>query len=214
MVERDDDRLGAGARATMYSILEFARTLVRPVLGTGDTAVDATVGNGHDTVFLAEMVGPSGRVIGFDIQPPALQATRVMLHESGLASRVELVAAGHQHMRLHLTRAGAIPVQAVMFNLGYLPGGEKVIVTRPVTTIDALEQALQVLAPEGIITVVLYQGHAGAAEEVEAVLGWARGLDPKAYEVVRYQHLNTINPPPFLVAVQKRVDPTVRTSIR
>lgn len=170
----------------------------------GGCAVDATVGNGHDTVFLARQVGPAGRVYGFDVQEAALTRARQRLAAAGLQDRTVLYCAGHEALASTLPRGCHGHVHVVAFNLGYLPGGvDPVLVTRPETTIPALEQAVAVLAPGGLVTVVLYPGHAGGREEAEAVRCWAAALDPGIARTATYHLLNQPNDPPRLIVVEK-----------
>ena len=186
-------------------ILAQARDLINSALTPGDTAVDATVGNGHDTLFLAECVGPTGRVVGFDIQPSALTVARRRLREAGLEERVELLLRGHEEMTVWFAESASLPrPQAAMFNLGYQPGGDKSVITRPVTTLIALASALDLVAPGGVITVVLYPGHEGGRVETEAVLSWARAVPADRALVVCHQVLNTRKTAPLLLAIAKR----------
>jgi len=173
----------------------LARCFVRP----GDRAVDATCGNGHDTLLLAGLVGPQGHVWGFDIQQTAIVETARRLAEVGLADRVTLLHSGHEHLGRYL----AVPVQAVLFNLGYLPGGDRSLVTRPETSVAALEQSLQLLAPSGVVLVTIYPGHGGGDEERQAVDGWAAALDPRNYHSWRMGQLNVASDAPYGVIVQK-----------
>ncbi len=132
------------------------------MLQPGEVAVDATVGNGHDTLFLAQQVGAQGHVYGFDIQEEALARTRRRLEEAGLRDRVTLLQMGHEHMAEAVPAAWHGRIGAVMFNLGYLPGGsDRTCITRPQTTVPALEAALRLLRPGGVLTVVAYRGHPG-----------------------------------------------------
>ncbi len=119
-------------------------------------AIDATVGNGHDTLMLARCVAPDGRVVGFDIQPSALDHTRQRLNAAGLEQHVELINAGHEHMRDLLGDGWVGNTDIVMFNLGYLPGGDKSIITQPDTTTSALAQSLDMLRPGGLLSLMLY----------------------------------------------------------
>ncbi len=190
---------------TLLPILAQANDLVRRVLKPGDLSVDATVGNGHDTVFLAECVGPRGRVIGFDIQRSALEATARRLREMGLADRVELLQRGHEQIRGTLAAlAPAARPRAVMFNLGYLPGGDHAVLTRPETTIHGMNDALDVVLPGGIVTIVVYPGHAGGQAEADAVLEWSRAVPAHRASAVCYRFLNSNTPSPFLVAITPR----------
>ena len=154
------------------SLTALARQSAGAVLEPGALAIDATVGNGHDTLFLATRVAPSGRVAGFDIQPQALQTTRTRLEQAGLAERVTLFPCGHQFMFDRVPADWHGRVSAVMFNLGYLPGSDKIVSTLPTTTLPALDQALLLLRAGGLLSLLVYRGHPGGATEANAVLGW------------------------------------------
>ena len=192
---------------------ELAHDLISPRLRPGAVAVDATAGNGHDTLFLATRVGPAGRVHAFDIQAGAIEATRRRCEAAGVADRVRLWQACHSHMTVTLTGAGEIAgsVDAILFNLGYLPGGDKTTITRTGTTLTALSEALDWLVPGGLLTVVAYPGHPGGDEEADAVESWAAGLEQTAFVVAAYHFINQSTPPPRLVAVERRLpDPVSR----
>lgn len=172
-------------------VLVQAHRWVERALSPGDLVIDATVGNGRDTAFLADRVGPSGLVIGFDIQQSALDATAIRLDGLGLSSRVRLIRSGHE--RLAEVVAELAPGRragAVMFNLGYRPGGDHAIITRPETTLRALGSALDLTLVGGVITVVCYPGHEGGADEQAAVLDWARTIPTHRARVVVHQAWN------------------------
>jgi predicted O-methyltransferase YrrM len=184
-------------------VLKFAHRLATTALSAGATAVDATVGNGHDAVVLARAVGPEGQVFGFDVQAEAIAATRRRLAADNLSSRVHLFRAGHEALAAHVPDRQHGRVGAVMFNLGYLPGGDSSLTTRPKTTIPALDAAVRLLRPGGVLTVVLYSGHEGGPEEVEAVQDWAEALPRARGEALSYRFVNQRNDPPRLIAVEK-----------
>ena len=177
--------------------IELAHELVLDRLAKGDHALDATVGNGHDTTFLANCVGPEGIVYGFDIQKSAILSTR---EKAAGLSQVELHHRGHEE----LAEVVEGPLKAVMFNLGYLPSGDKAVTTQPASTISALDSATCLLSPGGIITVVVYPGHPGGEKEASVVEEWCRALSQEQFAVVRYGFLNQRNSPPFLIAVERR----------
>lgn len=185
-------------------VLDVAKRLSGRALDPGAIAVDATVGNGHDTLFLARAVGPSGRVYGFDVQEAAIDRTRQRLTTAGVASRVTLIRDGHETMDQHMPPEARGRVATVMFNLGYLPGGDKARITRPATTVAALDQACRYLQPGGVITVVQYVGHEGGAAEAQAVDEWAKALDQTAYQALMYRFINQRNAPPRLLAIGRR----------
>lgn len=153
-------------------------------------AVDATVGNGRDTLFLARHVGEGGRVYGFDVQQLGLDAARQRLDEAGVGKRVTLLHAGHERLSELLPAEAAGRVRAVMFNLGYLPGADKTIVTSPATTEAALNAALSVLAPGGVVSIVAYPAHPGGAGELVAVRNWCAGLATPPYKTMEYGMAN------------------------
>lgn len=169
---------------TSSSLVQRAHRLLEGCLGQGDIAIDATVGNGHDTLFLASRVGTQGKVYGFDIQQPALDAAYRRLEDAGVTAQVALYHAGHETMGYLLSESVQGWVRAVMFNLGYLPGGDKRRITAASTTLAALQAALALLAPGGVISLLAYTGHPGGREEAELVKGWAAALPPHAFEVV------------------------------
>ena len=165
------------------SLVDRVHRYLETVLEPGDIAVDATVGNGHDTLFLARLVGEEGRVHGFDIQQQALDTAFERLRESGMETRVELHCTGHEQMTGHLSPDVKGKIKAVLFNLGYLPNSDKAITTHPTTTLQALEGILEWLAPQGVISVLAYTGHTGGREEAEPVKNWAAGLSSERWEV-------------------------------
>ncbi len=184
----------------MLRATELAHLMLRRCVRPGDWVVDATAGNGHDTLFLAGLVGPEGRVFGFDVQEAALAAAAERI---GGLSRVTLIHAGHEEMSRRLPPEARGRLAAVMFNLGYLPGGTRDIATRPDTTLAALDQALAGLRPGGAVTLVLYSGHQGGAEEAAAVRDHAAGL-PADYCVARFVRLNAVDAAPELVVIERR----------
>lgn len=181
-------------------ILPFAHDLLRRTLRPGDRAVDATAGNGHDTVLLAQCVGEQGHVYAFDVQADALAATQDRLQQAGLQERVTLIADSHAHLCEHV----APGLQAAVFNLGYLPGSDKTVITQAESTISALEQTLHVLQPGGVLVIVVYGAHPGAEIERMAVEHWAQALDVRRAQVLRYQLVNQPGLPPYVLALEKR----------
>lgn len=173
---------------------------MKEALREGDLTIDATAGNGHDTVFLAECVGPNGRVIAFDIQPDAIHQARKHVTECGMADRVEF----HQKSHTHLAKHAAVgSVSAVMFNLGYLPGGDHAIATESTETLTAIEQATHALKSGGLLSIICYPGHAAGANEATAVEAKLASLTDSGWRVASYKMCGTLKPAPFLLLACK-----------
>lgn len=175
----------------------FLGQFVKP----GEHAVDATCGNGNDTLLLAELVGVEGLVLAFDIQPEAVRQTSAKLSAANLAERVHVIDTGHESMLQYIVR----PVKAVVFNLGYLPGGNRDLITRPDTTIAALKLSADLLMPGGIIAVTVYPGHSGGDDERVLVESWAGRLLPREFHVWRMGQTNVAVNAPYLILIQKAV---------
>ena len=150
-----------------------AQNLAKRFLVRGSIAIDATCGNGFDTLFLAEQVGSSGVVYGLDIQERAIETVRKKLIAKGMLSQCRLVVSCHSQLNSIVNPVHAGVVSVVMFNLGYLPlVGDKSIVTRTETTLVALDHASELVGPGGLISVLAYPGHTGGLEEANCVANW------------------------------------------
>lgn len=193
------------------SVLSMAHKWIAERTSPGDIVVDATAGGGVDTLALAELVGPNGIVYAFDIQQEALDRTHERL--SSLADndklpKVKLVLGNHAAMAEAVDASVIGQVSAVMFNLGYLPGSSDLtIITEPASTLAALDAAVLLLRPGGIVTCVLYPGHPGGADEAAAVEAWAAQLPQSLAQTVIYRQTQR-NTAPYLIAAEKR--PTAR----
>lgn len=187
----------------LQRILPFAKELLEKAVSEGDIVVDATVGNGHDTVFLAKLVGEHGKVYGFDIQEKAILNTRGRLRTENLLEQVTLIQQGHQHIGTAISEEHNGFISAAMFNLGYLPGGDQSIVTVPDTTISAVTQLLNIMKPGGMIVIVIYHGHEEGQIERDALMTFVKTIDPRIAHVLQYQFINKQNHPPYIVAIEK-----------
>jgi predicted methyltransferase len=185
-------------------ILPFAKNLLEKAINSGDIAVDATLGNGHDTLFMAGLVGETGRVYGFDVQEDAIRKSTDRLFQHGMSNRVTIFHEGHEQLSKMIPAEHHGKITGAIFNLGYLPGSDKTIVTKPETTISAMEQLLQIMAPEGVIILVIYHGHEEGAVERDALLHYCHHLDQNKAHVLQYRFINQKNNPPFIVAIEKR----------
>lgn len=178
----------------MIRPLEMAHQFLAEVVTEEDIVVDATMGNGHDTLFLAQL---AKQVYAFDIQEQALEKTRARLEAAGL-DNAQLILAGHETVDTYVDE-----VKAAIFNLGYLPSADKSVITKPATTILALEKLCKQLVKGGRIAIMIYYGHEGGDVERDAVLDFVSHLPQQDYTASIYRTLNQINHPPFLVMIEK-----------
>lgn len=185
-------------------ILPFARNLLEKAATQGDVVIDATAGNGHDTLYLANLVGPNGTVYSYDIQEQAIQHTRERLNAHGATDQVTLFHKSHDQIETTIPAEHHGKIKAAIFNLGYLPGADKAVVTKPSSTLEAIKQIFSLLAKGGIIVLVIYHGHPEGKTERDAVLDYARTLDQQTAHVLEYRFINQKNDPPFIVAIEKR----------
>lgn len=186
---------------------EVAHSIWRHIVQKGDILVDATCGNGHDTLAMVKMVADKschGRVYAMDIQKVALESTSSLLDVSLNSDKkglVELSAICHSKMEEVVPKG--VPVRLVAFNLGYLPCSDKATITKSETTLQALEAAKRILTPGGLISLVVYVGHPGGREEYEAVQAFASGLPVENWLCCKLQMLNRSSAP-ILVLLLKR----------
>lgn len=186
-------------RQSLRGAVQFCHFFLRQRVRPGDRVVDATCGNGYDTLLLAQLVGPTGRVWAFDVQAKALDATRTLLAEHNCLAQVQLVATGHER----LAEVIGEHLRAAVFNLGYLPGGDKGVITSCDSTLAGLMQAAKLLAPGGIISVCIYTGHAGGVEEERTIVEWAACFDPACFNVWVSRQLNRPAIAPYLLLVER-----------
>ncbi len=151
-------------------LTEVAQHWLAEIIEQGDAVVDATLGNGADALFLAQQIGKDGVLFGFDVQQQAMDSSQALL--AGEPCQQHLLLAGHETMKAHIPRQFHGNIKAIMFNLGWLPNSDKSIITHADTTITALEQSLELLAPDGRMTVMVYPGHQGGDSEAKHVIKW------------------------------------------
>lgn len=187
----------------LKGIIEYSHDLLKTTITEGEVAIDATCGNGNDTLVLSHIVGKTGKVYAFDIQEQAIQNSKQLLAEHN-RNNVTFIHGNHADMNNYLPEALKGKVGGAIFNLGYLPRSDKTIITKGETTIMALEAILAYLKKNGLIVIVIYHGHEGGQTEKKQVLEYAKSLDQKKYHVLMYRFINQKNNPPFIVAIQKK----------
>jgi predicted methyltransferase len=178
-------------------VLPYVKTLLKSSVSPGDIVIDGTAGNGHDTLFLAELVGSTGHVYAFDVQQAAIEAT--VLRVAEWKDSVTVIHAGHETITSYVTKE----ISAAVFNLGYLPGKDHSIITQPHTTIEAIESCLHLLKVNGLIVLVVYHGHEGGDKEREDLLNYVSNLPQSFVHVLKYEFVNQQNRPPFVLVIEK-----------
>lgn len=187
-------------------LTELAHNYLRAQLQPGDYAIDATSGNGHDTLHMAKLVGTTGHVIAVDIQEAAIAATRHRLKTENQLKQVRLFLDDHSKVFQSLFTNQPQIFSAITFNLGYLPGSDKQIQTKPNTTIEALGYTRELLKHDGLLLVTAYRGHSGGQVEADFVAQWMHHLPSNSWQVEVHDPVATDNkeqPPPILWSVRK-----------
>ncbi|MCM1578117.1 MAG: methyltransferase domain-containing protein [Ruminococcus sp.] len=181
-----------------FSALEISKAVIAEKVKEGDLCIDATAGNGNDTVFLAELAGDTGHVIAFDIQQRAVESTLALLREKGLDKRAEVHLESHDNMDKY---ASPGTVSCITFNFGWLPGGDHSIHTEAETSIAAVKKALTLLKPGGVISMILYYGRDTGFEEKNALTEFVGTIDSGEFTVVTAEFSNRPNCPPLPIFI-------------
>ncbi len=183
-----------------YQITEWCRHFIKNHVKEGDFCIDATAGNGNDTLLLCELVGEQGKVIAFDIQEQAIDNTKKRLAEHQVLERVQVVLDSHEHMKAY---AKEDSVNCITFNFGYLPGGDHALATKKESSIRAIEEGLSLLKKGGMMSLCIYSGGDSGFEERDAILEFLKQLDSKKYLVIVSEYYNRPNNPPIPVMIVK-----------
>ena len=183
-------------------ITEVNKIFLDKIVQKGDVVIDATMGNGYDTIYLGNLVGENGKVYAFDVQEEAIKSTKKKVERDNMTDRVELILDGHQNLDKYVKEE----VSCVVFNLGYLPRAKHVVITKPDTTLEAIKKSLKLLKPNGIISIAAYIGHEGGLEEKNYICEYLDNLKQNEFNVLHMQFTNQINNPPQLILIEKKGD--------
>ena len=184
----------------MYQISDWCHHFITEHVRPGDFCIDATMGNGYDTLLLSQLVGREGRVLSFDIQELACTNTKKRLQESNAPDNYQLILDSHSHMKQY---AKEDSVDCIVFNFGYLPGGDHQLATKSSTSISAIEQGLSLLKKGGLMSLCIYSGGDSGFEERDALLSYLKMLDSKKYLVILSSYYNRPKNPPIPVLIRK-----------
>lgn len=184
----------------MYQITEWCHHFIKEHVKPGNLCIDATMGNGYDTEFLCHLVGENGTILAFDIQELACQNTQKRLQASGVPCNYRLILDSHSRMNQY---ADTETVDCIVFNFGYLPGGDHLLATKASTSIAAIEQGLTLLKKGGLMSLCIYSGGDSGFEERDALLSFLKELDSRKYLVILSSYYNRPKNPPIPVLIRK-----------
>lgn len=179
----------------MDKVLRYSHRLLEEVVSENDISVDMTCGGGNDTLFLAKI---SKKVYAFDIQEDAIKLTKEKTKDF---NNIEYILDSHVNASSYLKGK----VKGVIFNLGYLPNGDKSITTKAFETVEAIKKILPFLEKGGLVVICLYPGHKEGKKESEKVVEMVKELDQHEFEVLKYEYINQIHEPPFLIAIERKI---------
>ena len=183
----------------MIRLLDLQKQFILAHLKEGDVAADFTMGNGHDTEFLSKTVGKCGKVYAFDIQEAAVCSTRENLKRAECDENYVLIHDSHHKAAEYIEGK----IKAGMFNLGYLPGGDKNITTMRETTMPAIEAAIAMLDCDAILSIAIYPGHEEGDLEGKMVTEYLSGLDRFTYSIAQIKIINSPTSPYFMIVETK-----------
>jgi tRNA G37 N-methylase Trm5 len=183
----------------MIDLLQLHKYFILNHLKEGDVAVDFTMGNGHDTEFLSKTVGESGHVYAFDIQKDAVESTAKNLAAAGCPQNYTLIHDSHHKVKDYVK----VPFKAGMFNLGWLPGGDKSITTLRETTMPAIEAAIDLMDRDAVLNVAVYPGHEEGDAEGNMICEYLSSVSKHKVCATKVKILNSPTSPYFIVIETK-----------
>ncbi len=181
-----------------FTVTEWNHRMLKDLIPEGGFCIDATAGTGRDTLYLSQAVGKNGTVLAFDIQQEALDMTRERLKKEQCPDNTELILDSHAHMDRYAEKG---MTDAILFNFGYLPGGDHSLATRADTSLEAVQKGLELLKTGGVMSLCVYSGGDTGFAERDALFAFAEGLHPKEYLVIRNDFFNRPNHPPVILLI-------------
>lgn len=178
--------------------LSFALEHWKSVACDGDWIIDATCGRGRDTLKLAYLLSPKGSLIGIDIQIEALRETKRLLQDSLTAEQLERVHLFQQSHAHFPSIAHEKPIALIVYNLGYLPQGDKSLTTMTESTLQSIGQAMELIRPGGLISITCYPGHVEGKIEQDALIQMVKGVPQKSWDIRFYRKINSETAPSVL----------------
>lgn len=183
----------------LNNTISITKSYIENYIKQGQVVLDATIGNGNDTLLMANMVGDNGKVYGFDIQEIAIENTKKLLKENNFEERVRLIKDSHEN----LTKYIFCKLDFIIYNLGYLPNGDKNIITKARSTLKSINSSLELLNNNGLLLINSYIGHNGGIEENIGIENLLKNLNQRQFNVLKHSFVNQKNNPPILYIIEK-----------
>lgn len=180
--------------------VNFVKETIKKTIKEDAIVIDATVGNGHDTLFLRSCLKDDGFLYGFDIQAIAIEKTKERLIKNNCYSGVNLIHDSHENFSKYIEE----PVDLILYNLGYLPKGDKSITTESDQTLKSVKEGMSLLKSGGVILLTVYPGHIPGAIELEVLSDYLKTINQKEYAVMKVDFFNYKNKPPVVFVIERR----------
>lgn len=186
----------------LNNVLELINIRINEVVKSDSIVLDATLGNGNDTYKLLNILDSNGKLYGFDIQKEALNNTRQKIEKiKNLASKdYRLILDSHENLDRYIN----YKLDYVIYNLGYLPGGDKSITTLAESTIKSVKKSMDLLNNNGLINIVVYHGHAQGKDEKRSIEAFLKEINQDKYHILKHEFINQKNNPPILYEIEKK----------
>ena len=178
---------------------DFVHSLIKEKIESDFLCIDATLGNGYDTLFLLKNLKENGFVFGFDIQNDAIKNTKKLLKNKNF-SKYKLIEDSHVNFEKYIKEK----IDLVVYNLGYLPGGDKTITTKSKSTLKSIKSAMDILKKHGMIFITAYPGHNEGQNELNLMKNYFKTVDQRNFNIVKLDFYNQVNKPPVIFIIEKR----------
>lgn len=188
------------SRDILNNANDFTSMLIKSYVKENHICLDGTVGNGNDTIKILNTLNGTGKIYGFDIQEDAINHTESLIFSRNYKTEVLLIKDSHEYVDRYIKER----INFAIYNLGYLPGGDKNIKTDHTSTIISIKKVLDLLAPNGILLITVYLGHPGGMDEYTAIKNYLETLEQKNYNVFKLKFINQKNNPPITFGVEAR----------
>ena len=183
----------------MLNAVNIAHKLIHHCVIQANHLVDATAGNGNDTIYFMQNSPDTAKIYAFDVQKEALQHTDQKLQSMNKGEKVKLILDSHANMDKYISDE----IDAAIFNLGYLPGGNHEITTTAESTLQAVQVSIRLLRVGGVIAITAYPGHENGSREYRSLIDFLTKLPVRNYTVGCWSMMNHADTAPVVYLIEK-----------